>query len=263
MLRILFLFFPFFLVASPLSDYLDLLATYPETLGPIGSWKEGEIEIVLTPEAIQEIESMAEKRLLDKGTPPEKAKAWSRVGIIAEDQYLYWIRDGVIFPSGAKGTYDRIVWKSSLQGPAGVAIFATLETEEVLLNLNYRHATRSWELELPRGMRKQGETAEAAAKRELKEETGAETDSPSLLGVLAPDSGILSNAIPVYAAKIVKFNLPRHDASEAIHSNIVLSPEELKLALSQGFLDITHADEIIRAFIRDPFLTFALTQLEF
>ena len=39
--------------------------------------------------------------------------------------------------------------------------------KKVILNVNYRHATRSWELELPRGVREENETVEMTAKREL------------------------------------------------------------------------------------------------
>ena len=106
---------------------------------------------------------------MKKGLSVQLAKEWSRVGIIAEDSYLYWIRDAVVFPSGLSGTYDRILWKSSLNGPPGIVIAPTIH-KKILVNLNYRHATRSWEVELPRGLRHKDETLLEASERELHQE---------------------------------------------------------------------------------------------
>ena len=108
------------------------------------------------------------------------------------------VRDAVYFPQGTPGTYDRLLWKSELihQFP-GVAVLPILPSGRIVLILNYRHATRSWELELPRGEIKSQETLEEAAFRELKEETGLVASSVAFLGKMATDTGVLSSVIPV------------------------------------------------------------------
>ncbi len=74
------------------------------------------------------------------------------VGVVREDQYWIWLRDAVYFPKGVPVTYDRLIWKSELKSNSpGVAVLPILPSGHVVLNLNYRHATKSWELELPRG----------------------------------------------------------------------------------------------------------------
>ncbi len=256
------LLFSFSLFGAPSEKYFDLLASTPKSHGVIGNHEKDEIEILLHPISINEAESIAMERLLNKGVTPEHAWEWSQVGIVAEDQYLFWIRDAVLFPSGEKGTYDRILWKSALETPPGVAIFPYLADRKIVLILNYRHATRSWELELPRGLLKEGETVRTAAARELQEETGYHVDDSLLLGTMAVDSGILATVIPVLACRAVDPSDRKYDFSEAIALNVTLSVNELETALLKGFLDLSLSERTLRANVRDPFLTFALLQMK-
>ena len=258
---IIFLFsLPLFATLN--QDYFDLITNHPKTLGSVGSHEKEEIEIVVSEHEIAEIEEIAQARLINKGYSSSQAKEWSRVGIIAEDQYLYWIRDAVIFPSEAKGTYDRIIWKSGIHGAPGVAILPYLPDRKIIVNLNYRHATRSWEIELPRGMRKKNETLRMAAIRELKEETGYQLDEILLLGTMAVDSGILTSLIPVVACKAHTPCKSNPDYSEAISKNLILSLSELEEALLQGFWNTTVGNKTIRAYVRDPFLTYGLLHMK-
>lgn len=250
-------------VESPaLSHYLQLLHDHADTLTPHGSWRKGEIEIITNREQIQKIENQMRLRLICKGATEQQAKAWSSIGVIAEDQYLIWLRDGVIFPSGVSGTYDRIVWKTGLNGAPGVAIMPILANKKIVVNLNYRHATRSWEIELPRGGRKEHETPEQAAIRELKEETGYELSQPFLLGTMAPDSGLLSSLIPVFYGKISHSGDSYREYSEAISQNPAFTKEELKESLSRGYIDMPIQGNIVRVCCRDPYLAFAILQAE-
>lgn len=261
-MRFLLLFlFTLPLLSVQLEEYLSLMEAHPKTLGPLGNHLKDEIEIVLDPEIILEIQETAEKRLLHQGVPPPLAHEWSRVGIVAEDQYLYWIRDGVIFPFGIYGTYDRIVWKSGFDGPPGIAIAPLLE-KKIVVNLNYRHATRSWEIELPRGMRRNGESLREAAARELQEETGYILDDALLLGTIAIDSGIISSNVPVIVCKVHSESEPSREYSEGIIENLSMTPEQLELALLQGFWNASLGERTIRAHVRDPFLSYALLHIK-
>jgi len=60
----------------------------------------------------------------------------------------------------------------------GVAVFPLLSNGKIVLHLNFRHATRSWELELPRGMIQENELPTDAALRELREGAGLEITAP-------------------------------------------------------------------------------------
>ncbi len=248
--------------SPPLHKYLDLLKQYPVAFGPSGSWKKGEIEIITEPKLVQKIEHQTKQRLLGKGASEKQAKEWSTVGLVAEDNYWLWVRDAVIFPSGVYGTYDRILWKSALTGVAGVGVLPVLSNKKIVLNLTYRHATRCWEIELPRGQRNATETPEQAAQRELLEETGCSIGQTVYLGTLAPDTGVLGSLVPMYIGKASLTADQEKEFSEAIIENPCFTKEEIKEGFSKGYIECRIQGQPIKATCRDPFLSYALFQAE-
>ncbi len=245
-----------------LNRYLKLIKDHPDTFGPLGKWQRGEIEITVNTEQIRKIENQTRLRLISKGVQDADAEKWSSVGVVAEDNYWIWLRDAVIFPSGVYGTYDRLMWKSGLCGVPGVAILPLLATKKIIVNINYRHATRSWEIELPRGQKKAGETLERAAARELKEETGYQISKCTQLGTIAPDTGTLMSLVPVFCGEVSHSGENSKEYSEAIFQNPAFSKEELKQGFARGYIEVPIKGEIVKVNCRDPFLTFALLQAE-
>jgi len=242
------------------AQYQTLIEQFPEAFGRFGSWKQGEIEIATSPAEIKKIEDHTCHKLIRKGFSIEEAKQYSRVGIVAEDQYWIWIRDAVIFPGGIKGTYNRIIRKTGLLGHHGAVVFPVLENNNIVLNVNFRHATRTWELELPRGNREQNETVLQTASRELKEETGYVTNELVLLGKVSPETGMLSGVIPVYFGRIKDKKSRHQDESEAIEINVEMSLEEVQEAFVKGYIVIDIKGRKTKVFCRDPFLSYALLQ---
>jgi ADP-ribose pyrophosphatase len=224
-------------------DYLDMIRDYPLLVADMGDAKKGEIEILIAPEKMAEIE----------------AKTGRDVGLIKKDKYWTWLNDAVRFPSGAEGVYSRILWNKALKNPdVGVCVMPEIEGKGIVLNCNYRHATRSWELELPRGGVNESETVEDAARRETLEETGKVLSKLTLLGHIAPDTGTLSTVVPIYLATVAGSQDTAQEESEAIEENIVLSHAELKKAIVDGYYDCKIRGETKRVYCRDPFLTYAV-----
>lgn len=221
--------------------YLQYLNQY-ETLGPFGKAKEGEIEIILDKEKMAELERSTGRK----------------VGIVVNDKYWIWINDAVRFPSGKSGVYGRIMWKQALKGITGVAVMPVLPDGRIVLNRNYRHATRGWEYELPRGAAEVGETIEMVAAREVKEETGMVVDQFYLLGEIAPDTGILNEVVPVVMARVISKGEATPEDEEAIAGIETFTVTELK----QGYIDgyLMHNGKKIP--LRDPFLAFAIFQAD-
>lgn len=242
--------------------YLSLFKEKGEIFGPLGKWQNAEIEIITNPDQIHKIQNQMRLRLIGNGYAESDAETWSRVGIIAEDSYWLWIRDAVIFPSGVPGTYDRLMWKSGLDGPPAVAILPLLSTKKVVVNVHYRHATRSWELELPRGRRKTGESWEKAAMRELREETGYHTSKCTYLATLTPDTGILMSELPLYCVEANHSGESNKEYSEAIVQNPAFTKEELKQGFAKGYMDVLIKGNIVKVKCRDPLLAFAILQAE-
>lgn len=242
----------------PLEKYFSYM---DEINPPRGHYQEGEIEIIIDPTEIARIQKIQEERLLKKGFSASEALEFSQIGIVSEDTYWIWFRDAVYFPNKIPGTYDRLVHKNRLKLPTpGVAILPVLPSGRIALTLNYRHATRSWELELPRGGIDPGETREEAALRELKEETGFRVSSLIFLGEVAPDTGVISAVIPVFMGKISTQEASEQEYSEAIADILSFSKEELEQGLLQGFLEVSILGKKKQVPLRDGFLTFALLQ---
>jgi 8-oxo-dGTP pyrophosphatase MutT (NUDIX family) len=76
-----------------------------------------------------------------------------------------------------------------------VTVLASTAEGSFLLVRQYRPVMKAETLELPSGHVEEGETPEAAARRELAEETGYEAETFEHLGTLAPDTGRLGNKL--------------------------------------------------------------------
>ncbi len=246
------------------NESLDKYFSYISQLDQArGNYRNGEIEIVVDPQEILKIQKTQEERLLSQGFSPEKAAEFSRIGVVDEDQYWIWLRDAVYFPQGVPGTYDRLLWRSELKNKnRGVAVLPVLPSGKVVLILTYRHATRSWELELPRGGMEPEESFEEAALRELKEETGYVASSAICLGEVATDTGMHNSVLPVFIAKISAQEESAIEFSEAIAGVMSFTKEELKRGLVKGFLEVNIKGTQKQIPLRDAFLTFALLQAE-
>lgn len=227
-------------------EYLDLIRRYPNIIEPQGDFAKGEIQIVSDPQEMAAIEEASGRD----------------VGVLMQDKYWLWINDACLFPNGNKGVYGRIIWVKSLESCPGVVVMPVLPDGKIVLNCNFRHATRSWEIELPRGAINPGEEIEAAAKRETMEETGMLIDSLVLLGEIPPDTGITNTVVPIYMAKVMDKQNPQQEESEAIEEILSLTLKEIKQAFLQGYLErkIRGAQKQIHC--RDPFLAYAILMYE-
>ncbi|HEX2466479.1 MAG TPA: NUDIX hydrolase [Thermoanaerobaculia bacterium] len=107
--------------------------------------------------------------------------------------------------------------------PGAVAIAPVTADGDVLLVRQFRYATREWLLEVPAGKLDPGEEPEAAAGRELEEETGYRAGYLEPLGWVWTTPGFSNEVIHLYLA---------HDlepASQALQDDEVLTVERLPL----------------------------------
>ncbi len=135
-----------------------------------------------------------------------------------------------------------------------VSVFATTESNRVLLVRQYRPAIEGYTLELPSGHVEGEESPEEAARRELLEETGYEAEKMELLGCLAPDTGRLANRLWAYFAPQVKparQNAPREGGIELV----VHERAELLQDVYEGRLDhALHLAVIFLAILKSDFM---------
>lgn len=251
------IFFHLFLFASTLfakepakvqfQEYQEMMRSYSSSIGLTGDAAKGEIELLSDPEKIA---------IALENTGRD-------VGIVYQDKYWIWINDPVQFPNGTIGVYGRILSRSSLKGfAAGTACVPYFKDGRIALVCQFRHATRSWELEIPRGFTEEGETLEESARREILEETGLIVKDFVFLGKMAPDAGKVCSVVPIFMAIVQGQTDASPEDSEAIASTVILTIDELREGLCKGSISMEIQGEKRQVFLRDPFLTYALVQMD-
>jgi ADP-ribose pyrophosphatase len=100
-------------------------------------------------------------------------------------------------------------------------VIAETEDGQIVLVWQYRFGTDELSLEIPGGVVDPGEPAEAAAIRELREETGYHVDSVSLLSVVDPNPAMQGNRCFSYVAR----------GARLVHATAFDDLEDLELVL--------------------------------
>jgi ADP-ribose pyrophosphatase len=109
-----------------------------------------------------------------------------------------------------------------LDCPDWVNIVALTEAREIILVKQWRHGTRSVELEIPAGIVEPGEDPARTAARELEEETGFAPARCTVLGGVHPNCAIQSNrCVSVLAEGCVRKGPTRFDAGEQIELELL------------------------------------------
>lgn len=176
---------------------------------------------------MDEAEAFMADQLRRDGAPAE----WATVGVVFRDQYLLLVRDAVRYSDGSVGTYIRELDLDPRI--AGVAILPVWQ-EKVLLIRHFRHATRAWHLEIPRGFGS-AEDAEQSARRELAEEIGASGVVLTSLGEMYPDTGIGNSRVALFYAAVVSYGSP--ESIEGINEVLPTSIAEFEQMIGQCHLD--------------------------
>lgn len=141
---------------------------------------------------------------------------------------LHIIRDEVLLPNG-KTKYREVA-----RHPGAVAVVPLTDAGEVVCVRQYRYAQGGMMFEIPAGKLERGESdREAAARRELREETGAVSGKFTFLGTFVSSPAILDEVIWMYLAEDLSFGQTDPDEDEFL--NVVRVPlDELCRACADG-----------------------------
>jgi ADP-ribose pyrophosphatase len=182
-----------------MNSYLD---TLPNHLAYLGSAEKGEITI-------------DRSRANDVG-----------FGVLYEDKYIRLVKDPVVFPNESMGGYVRIL-NSTESNHTGGAVIIPIIGEQVAFVRVFRHATRSWEIELPRGFQDPHISESENARKEIQEELGVDVLVLSRIGIIKPNTGLLSSTIAVFVATLA--NDPEIDAVDSIeiHSRVLVPRNDI------------------------------------
>jgi ADP-ribose pyrophosphatase len=119
--------------------------------------------------------------LRSNGRPEE----YGDIGVVYEDPYVIVVRDAVRFRTGKRGAYIRFL---GAETGTNAAVLPLLSDGRVLLIRHFRHHSRQWHWEIPRGFSEPGADGAATARQELWEEIGVRVEEVHLLGSLATDA---------------------------------------------------------------------------
>jgi ADP-ribose pyrophosphatase len=224
------------------SKYADLRSALPGLfVNPPGA----PIEILSEPADVEAAERAAADELGRRGLPEQ----WSRTGVVYQDPFTTVVRDPVRLPSGRLGTYARTI---NVGNAPGVVVLPR-QGADLLLIRHFRHSTRDWHLEAPRGFGEPGAGPEADARRELEEEIGLTPTSLHDLGTIFPDTGQSGTPVRLYLAEVSDGGHAT-DADEGIESVFRYSAAEVgKMigdeTITDGFTINAYARALIRGLL--------------
>ena len=185
------------------------------------------LNIVLDQKTISEWEANKVAELRQKQLPLE----WAKIGLILDDPKNLIVRDLVRFPDGEMFGYGRSIATDSLKGGKAVVMLSEYEGKFLLLH-QYRHATRQWHYEVPRGYGEPNIPADANARKEIEEETGGEVSQLVSLGEFHNNTGYESASVALFYAKLS--SVGSANVNEGIESFVWLTVSELEEWLADG-----------------------------
>jgi 8-oxo-dGTP pyrophosphatase MutT (NUDIX family) len=151
--------------------------------------------------------------------------------LVYTNRFIHVYDDQVRFADGRRGDYVRI--RSAAEG-RGVVILA-LRGGHVGLVRTYRYAIGRHQWGLPRGFGHNIDES-MSVRGELLEETGAEASSIDRLGVITPDSGLLSDEVAIYMALVPDIETAPVDTVEVAALEWV-HPDDLDRRIRSGEID--------------------------
>jgi ADP-ribose pyrophosphatase len=146
------------------------------------------------------------------------AMAWD---IVHRGRKIQVAVDRSTMPSGQQVVRDVVLH------PGAVAILPLVDAEHVCLLRNHRFIVNEVLWEIPAGTLEAGESVEAAAVRELAEETGYQAKRWRKLVEFYPSPGILSERTHLFVAEDLTAGAMRLEVDEQLEPRIVLWTQAL------------------------------------
>ena len=160
---------------------------------------------------------------------------------IFDGRILHIRRDLVELPDGTQSVREVV------DHPGGVCILALDEENQALLVSQFRYPYEQVVRELPAGKLEYGEDPDAAAIRELKEETGAAPGDFRSLGELYPSPGYCGEIIRMYLARDLSFGEAHLDADEFLNLERIPFSQLVEQVLSGEIKDAKTIAAVLKA----------------
>jgi ADP-ribose pyrophosphatase len=148
---------------------------------------------------------------------------------------VFWVTtDDVQEPGGIRARRDVIHHTGSI---VVLAVDDSRPTPRVLLERQYRHAASDYLWELPAGRIDPGEQELAAAKRELREETGYTATHWRRILKFYASPGFVAETMTVYLATGLRKGKAQPEEDEIIYKRLVSLPTAVRMALNGTIRD--------------------------
>ena len=151
---------------------------------------------------------------------------------IFEGHVLELVRDTVLLPNGTEATREMCLHVGA------VAIIPLLSDGRVIMERQYRYPHSRVFLEIPAGkLDSKDEDPTLAAKRELREETGALAERWTFLGELDTTPALIDEKIRMYLAEDIKFGERELDSDEFLDVELIPLKELYSMVMSGEIKD--------------------------
>lgn len=206
-------------------DYIKLQNTHPKFFKNLKD--KNAIEIILNLKNIKAWRTKYLKELNKNGEPI----SWADIGVILDDPFYVILRDLVRFPDGRMGGYNRILGKADFEGGRAVAVLPVYRNKVLVLK-QYRHPTRSWEYEIPRGYGESNIPPVKQAKNEIQEEIQGKINKLHKLGIVKENSGSVGTPVSLFMVELSEVGKPNR--TESIKKLVWLSKTEFEKWIATG-----------------------------
>jgi ADP-ribose pyrophosphatase len=204
-------------------SYKKLLEDHPQLLNN----EDALVKIISDEKEIEAWQAGRCQVLSEKKQPME----WADIGIVFDDPYFMIVRDLVQFPDGRYSGYCRALGQADLKGGRGVVVLPVYQGKILVLH-HYRHPTRNWQYEVPRGYGEPNTPGIANARKEVLEETGGEIAEIVELGEMYTNTGFEGGPVSLYFAKLASVGEP--NVGEGIQAFAWLPVEEFEKWIAEG-----------------------------
>jgi ADP-ribose pyrophosphatase len=158
-------------------------------------------------------------------------------------------QDDVLLPNGVPSTRDIV------EHPGAVCVAALTANNELLFVRQFRYAFGEVMTELPAGKIDAGEDPLNAAKRELREETGATAAQWKDMGIMLPTVGYCNEKIYFYLATGLSFGDNDPDEDEFLELHRIPLGNALRMVLADELPDGKTQTLILKLFARQTVAT--------
>lgn len=168
---------------------------------------------------------------MDKSINSLKEEFISREDIF-EGKILHVVRDTVTLPNGCEATREMCLHVG------GVCVLPLLSDGRVIMERQFRYPHGRVFLEIPAGkLNYKGEDPLSAAKRELREETGAVAKKYTYLGSLDSSPALINEKIHVYLAEDITFGERELDEDEFLDVEYIPLDDLVGMVMAGEIMD--------------------------